>query len=31
MDNFQIEILNEEKVNHLATFKMVIIGEAGIK
>ena len=29
MENYKCEILNEEKVNQLATFKMVIIGEAG--
>jgi hypothetical protein len=30
MDNFNCEILTDEaKKNHLATFKMVIIGDAG--
>jgi len=31
MENFKCEILNEEKMNHIATFKLVIIGEAGMK
>lgn len=29
MEIFNCEILNEEKFNHEATFKMIILGDAG--
>lgn len=31
MEIFKCEILKEDKVNHDATFKMIILGEAGKK
>jgi len=31
MENFTCEITNEGKVNLIATFKMVVIGDAGIR